>query len=123
MGIFTGDGRDQPDGGFIAFFLFVHRNPNKCDPRCVRRNLRIADPHEITKIIFSDVLLLCEYGASCGSDRDATVDDEFVHWRFFKVRGSWGDWIAPAGRSCAGAVSKTLYSSAGVGAAALIAPC
>ena len=56
-------GRDQPERSVVAFFFLIHRHAgDKHDLRSIRRDLRVADPDEIEKILFGDVALLLRAG-------------------------------------------------------------
>jgi hypothetical protein len=71
--------RHRPNRSVVAFFFLVDRDPHERDAQSIWRNLRIANPHEVEQILFSDGALLSEkwsYAESKKNDEARMTNDE-----------------------------------------------
>src|SRR3984893_10942164 len=74
MRLLTPRCRHGPDRSVVAFLLLVHGHAHERHSRSIRRNLRIADPNKIPKILFGDIALLCEGDADSRGEDEQTND-------------------------------------------------
>src|ERR1700730_14881934 len=78
MRLLTPRCRHGPDRSVVAFLLLVHGHAHERHSRSIRRNLRIADPNKIPKILFGDIALLCEGDADSRGEDEQTNDEERI---------------------------------------------
>src|ERR1700730_5607918 len=75
MRLFAAAHRHGPDRSVVAFLLIAHRHADKRHARSIWRNLRIADPNKVPKILFGNIALLCEGDVDPRGEDEQTNDE------------------------------------------------
>jgi len=98
MRLFAPRSGNDPERSVVTFFLLIHRNANKSDPRTVGRDLDLTDPNKVEEVFLGDVSRPRRGGdgsenASYRDGKDQLGEDGTTHsgtWHHAEVAQSHG---------------------------------